>query len=102
MRNQKLLLNLIIVATLWAAAAAQSPDIKPAARPPAPKPGAPTDASAAADGYAPTPQWLGQTRAPYPAKKIPYEVTTLAEGLQRAFSFAFLPNGCIIAAERGG
>jgi len=92
----------LIASTIVTAIAAQTVDIKPAPRPPAPKPGAPTDASATPDGYAPTPQWLGQTRAPYPAKKIAYEVTTVAEGLQGAFSFAFLPNGSMIAAERGG
>ena len=102
MRNPKLLLSLLIASTIASAIAAQTVDIKPAPRPPAPKPGAPTDASATPDGYAPTPQWLGQTRAPYPAKKVVYEVTTLVEGLQGAFSFAFLPNGCMIAAERGG
>jgi glucose/arabinose dehydrogenase len=102
MRNQRPLLSLLIASTIVAAIAAQTMDIKPAPRPPAPKPGAPTDASAAPDGYAPTPQWLGQTRAPYPAKRVAYEVKTLAEGLQGAFSFAFLPNGCMIAAERGG
>jgi glucose/arabinose dehydrogenase len=92
----------LVASTIATAIAAQTVDIKPAPRPPAPKPGAPSDASAAPDGYAPTPQWLGQTRAPYPAKKVAYEVATLAEGLQGAFSFAFLPNGCMIAAERGG
>jgi len=102
MRNPKPLLSLLIASTIAAATAAQSVAVKPVPRPPAPTPGAPTDASAAPDGYAPTPQWLGQTRAPYPATKVAYEVATLAEGLQGAFSFAFLPNGSMIAAERAG
>ena len=33
-----------------------------------PGPPKPEDGSAAPDGYAPIPQWLGQTRAPHPAK----------------------------------
>ena len=102
MPNPKLLLSILLAPALAVAISAQTTQIKPAPRPPAPKPGAPNDASAAPDGYAPTPQWLGQTRAPYPAKRSTYEVTTVAEGLQGAFSFAFLPNGSIIAAERGG
>ena len=102
MPNQKLLLSTLLASALVAAISAQTTQIKPAPRPPAPKPGAPSDASATPDGYAPTPQWLGQTRAPYPSKRSTYEVATVAEGLQGAFSFAFLPNGAIIAAERGG
>lgn len=102
MPNRKPLLSPLIAAAATVAMAAQSSVVKPAPRPPAPKPGAPSDASAAPDGYAPTPQWLGQTRAPYPAHKTPYDVQTLAEGLQGAFSFAFLPNGSILVAERPG
>src|SRR4029077_15286353 len=50
--------------------------------PPAPPPGParPEDGSAAPDGYAPIPQWLGQTRAPHPAKVAAYDVETVAEG----------------------
>ncbi len=98
----KRLLSVLVAPALSTTLAAQGIAVKPVARPLAPKPGAPTDASAAPDGYAPTPQWLGQTRAPYPAKTAKYDVETVAEGFQGAFSFAFLPNGCLIAAERGG
>src|SRR6185295_19162114 len=58
--------------------------------------------SAAPDGYAPIPQWLGQTRAPVPAKTAAFNVETVASGLAGAFSFHFLPDGRIIVGERPG
>jgi glucose/arabinose dehydrogenase len=78
--------------------------IAPAPRPPAPPAGglAPADRSAAPDGYAPSPQWLGQTRAPVPAAKSHYTVETVAEGLSGAFCFSFLPDGRILVGERPG
>ena len=82
--------------------AAQAPRVIP--RPPAQAPGPPKpeDGSAAPDGYAPIPEWLGQTRAPRPAKTAAYDVETAAEGLAGAFSFNFLPDGRMIVAERPG
>jgi glucose/arabinose dehydrogenase len=73
-------------------------------RPPAQAPGPPKpeDGSTAPDGYAPVPEWLGQTRAPRPAKNAAYDIETVAEGLAGAMSFAFLPDGRIIVAERPG
>ncbi|PYR42184.1 MAG: glucose dehydrogenase [Acidobacteria bacterium] len=73
-------------------------------RPPAQAPGPPRpeDGSAAPDGYAPIPQWLGQTRAPRPAKSAAFDAETIAEGLNGAFCFDFLPDGRIIVGERGG
>jgi glucose/arabinose dehydrogenase len=79
--------------------------VHPAPRPPAPVPGAPPEGSAAPDGYAPIPQWLGQTRAPHPApsKASPaFEVETVASGLNGAFCFSFLPDGRILVGERPG
>ena len=76
--------------------------IKPIPRPPAQTPGQqPAGESAAPDGYAPVPQWLGQTRASVPAKTETFTVETFAEGLTGAFSFHFLPDGRIILSERG-
>jgi glucose/arabinose dehydrogenase len=76
---------------------------KPVPRPPAQVgPPKPEDGSAAPDGYAPIPQWLGQTRAPHPAKTASYQVQTFAEGLNGAFAFDFLPDGRIIVVERPG
>src|SRR6185295_12623044 len=82
--------------------AAQTARVIP--RPPAqaPGPAKPEDGSAAPDGYAPIPQWLGQTRAPKAAKTAAYDVETFAEGLTGAFCFAFLPDRRIIVAERPG
>jgi glucose/arabinose dehydrogenase len=73
-------------------------------RPPAQAPGPPKpeDGSAAPDGYQPLPQWLGQTRAPHPAKSAAYDVQTVAEELSGAFCFDFLPDGRIIVGERPG
>ena len=73
-------------------------------RPPAQPPGPPNPeaGSAAPDGYAPIPEWLGQTRAPRPAKSAAYEVETVASGLMGGFCFAFLPDGRLIVGERPG
>src|SRR5581483_8908515 len=90
----------LLILTAVAGAAAQH--VPPVPRPPAPVPGAPPEGSAAPDGYAPIPQWLGQTRAPVPAKTAAYEVETVAEGFNGAFSFDFLPDGRMIVAERPG
>ncbi len=76
--------------------------IRPAPRPPALAPGAQPDGSAAPDGYAPSPAWLGQTRAPHPAKASTYDVETVAEGFTGAFAFSFLPDGRMIVTERPG
>src|SRR5262249_32011458 len=75
--------------------------IHSAPRPPA-QTGTPPGESAAPDGYAPIPAWLGQTRASRPTKTAEYSVETVAEGLNGAFSFNFLPDGRMIAAERAG
>ena len=69
---------------------------------PAAQTGTPPGESATPDGYAPIPAWLGQTRAPRPAKTAEYSVETVAQGLTGAFSFNFLPDGRMIAAERAG
>jgi aldose sugar dehydrogenase len=85
-----------------AGSAAQTARVIP--RPPAQAPGPPKpeDGSAAPDGYAPIPEWLGQTRAPKAAKTAAYDVETVAEGFTGAFCFAFLPDRRIIVAERPG
>jgi glucose/arabinose dehydrogenase len=71
-------------------------------RPPAQAPGqAPAGESAAPDGYQPLPQWLGQTRAPAPAKTEAFTVQTFAEGLNGA-AFQFMPDGRILLGERNG
>ena len=93
-------------ATGWATAAlalaAQTAQAIP--RPPvqAPGPPRPEDGSAAPDGYAPIPEWLGQTRAPRPEKTAAYDVETVVEGLAGAFCFDFLPDGRLIVGERPG
>jgi glucose/arabinose dehydrogenase len=95
----------LVVAAVVSPTAVAQIQIRPAPRPPAAVPGAPPDGSAAPDGYAPIPQWLGQTRAPHPtgAKVSPaFDVETVATGLNGAFCFSFLPEGRILVGERPG
>jgi len=71
-------------------------------RPPAlPAGQQPPGESAAPDGYAPLPQWLGQTRAPAATRTEAFTVETFADGLNGA-SFQFLPDGRILLGERDG
>src|SRR5579872_6790031 len=58
--------------------------------------------STAPDGYAPIPQWAGQTRAPVPSVTAAYRVETVARGIRGGFCFHFLPDGRIIVGERPG
>jgi aldose sugar dehydrogenase len=96
-----LILSASVCVVASVAIEAQPP--KPVPRPPAQVgPPKPEDGSAAPDGYAPIPQWLGQTRAPHPAKTAPFQVQTFAEGLNGAFAFDFLPDGRLIVTERPG
>jgi glucose/arabinose dehydrogenase len=91
----------VAVAIVPSGIAAQT--VKPVPRPPArSNPPNPEDGSAAPDGYAPIPKWLGQTRAPRPARTAGYDVETFATGLSGAFCFAFLPDGRAIVGERPG
>jgi aldose sugar dehydrogenase len=87
-----------IAVELKSGAAAAVPAV---ARPPVIKV-TPETGSAAPDGYAPIPQWLGQTRAPRPAKTAEYKVESVVEGLAGAFCFSFLPDGRILVGERSG
>jgi len=70
-------------------------------RPPA-QPQSANAGTTATDGYAPIPQWAGQTRAPIPAVRVRYKVETVAKGIHGGFSFHFLPDGRIIVGERPG
>ena len=56
----------------------------------------------APDGYAPIPQWAGQTRAPAPAVSVPYKIDTVVKGLRGGFGFHFLSDGRIVVSERPG
>jgi aldose sugar dehydrogenase len=102
MRQTLLLAALVLLSYASAAPSAQS--VRAVPRPPAPPPGParPEDGSAAPDGYAPIPEWLGQTRAPRPAKTAEFDVQPVADGLNGAFCFAFLPDRRIIVGERAG
>jgi glucose/arabinose dehydrogenase len=84
--------------SLTSAASAQTP--RPIPRPPVQTP--PATESAAPEGYAPIPEWAGQTRAPKPAKTAAFDVETFATGIAGGFSFHFLPDGRIILSERPG
>jgi glucose/arabinose dehydrogenase len=86
-----------MVHALWGAPARQ-----PIPRPPAQKPGAPPDGSAAPDGYSPIPEWAGQTHAPRVAVSVPYAVETVATGIANGYSIEFMPDGRILLVERPG
>lgn len=60
------------------------------------------DGGPAPDGYAPIPEWAGQTRAPRPARTESYRVEVVATGINGGFSFHFLPDGRILLSERPG
>ena len=93
---------LVVGAVCLAAGAVLAGQAKTVPRPPAQTPGqAPAGESAAPDGYQPLPQWLGQTRAPAPAKTEAFTVQTFAEGFNGA-AFQFLPDGRILLGERTG
>src|SRR5262249_35672324 len=92
----------VLLALVVSAGVVSAQSVPPVPRPPAPTPGVQPEGSAAPDGYAPIPMWLGQTRAPHPEKTARYDVQTVAEGISGAFSFAFLPDGRLIVAERPG
>jgi aldose sugar dehydrogenase len=94
----------IITACVCAVAIAGAQAVPPVARPPEFPPGPPNPGlgSAAPDGYAPAPQWPGQTKAPQPAVPSVFKVETVAEGLNGAFAFHFLPDGRLIVSERPG
>jgi aldose sugar dehydrogenase len=92
---------IFIIAFLTAVTPVAAQGVRAAPRPPA-QTGTPPNESATPDGYAPIPEWAGQTRAPRPAKTAAYMVETVAEGFTGAFSFNFLPDGRMLVAERPG
>src|SRR4051812_35079400 len=91
--------SLALALTLGAAPLAQDRQIP---RPPAQTPGTPEAGTTAPDGYAPIPQWVGQTRAPLPPVSAHYDVQTVATGVRGGFAFHFLPDRRIIVSERPG
>ena len=89
----------VVCVALGAVIAAQTKAVpRPAALPPGQQP---PGESAAPDGYQPLPAWLGQTRAPAPAKTETFTVETFSEELNAAW-FRFLPDGRILLGERNG
>jgi glucose/arabinose dehydrogenase len=48
------------------------------------------------------PAFENQARAPQPARRSRYAVETIASGLDRPWSLAFLPNGHVLITERAG
>jgi glucose/arabinose dehydrogenase len=93
------LVGVMAVALAWTLDAQTAQSIP---RPPAQKPGAPPDGSAAPDGYSPIPAWAGQTRAPRVAVSVPYATETFASGIANGYSIEFISDGRILLVERPG
>ncbi|MDP3853185.1 PQQ-dependent sugar dehydrogenase [Phenylobacterium sp.] len=53
-----------------------------------------------AEGQAPA--FAGQTRAPEVKSNVAYEIQTMAEGLDKPWGLAFLPDGRLLISERPG
>jgi aldose sugar dehydrogenase len=94
----------LVICLALGATAPAGQTVHPVPRPPAPPPGPPNPqaGSAAPDGYAPTPAWPGQTKAPKPDTSAAFDVQTFATGIAGAFAFHFLPDGRLIVSERPG
>jgi len=101
-RTFRCLAGLAAASAMAAAVLAQAPPARLVPRPPAQRAGEPPDGSAAPDGYAPIPQWAGQTRAPRPPTSVPYSVETVATGVMSGYGFEFLPDGRLLLTERPG
>ena len=100
---RKAIAGCVVSLMLGGAAVIAAQQVRAVPRPAAPAgPPKPEDGSAAPDGYAPIPAWLGQTRAPAPARVAAYDVETVAEGISGAFCFSFLPDGRMLVGERPG
>lgn len=106
--NGAALISIVAVGAACSAAAhaqSDSGDTEPPEDPPRPAATPDPDAaggSTAPDGYAPIPQWPGQTRAPVPSHTEDYETETIVSGIAGGFAFTFLPDGSILITERPG
>jgi glucose/arabinose dehydrogenase len=97
--------RLLAFASCFAAAlawTAHAQTTKPIPRPPAQKPGAPPEGSAAPDGYSPIPEWAGQTHAPRVAVSVPYAMEDFATGIANGYSIEFISDGRLLLVERPG
>ena len=95
-------LSFVVVTAVAFGLASYAQTTKSIPRPPAQKPGAPPDGSAAPDGYSPIPAWAGQTHAPRVAVSVPYAVETVATGIANGYSIEFMPDGRMLLVERPG
>ncbi|RYF95594.1 MAG: PQQ-dependent sugar dehydrogenase [Caulobacteraceae bacterium] len=68
--------------------------------PAAAKAGGPWETRAANAPYKPA--FPGQTRAPRRSADVAFNVVTVAEGLDKPWGLAFLPDGRMLVTERGG
>ena len=67
-----------------------------------PSKGPPPGTVVLTDGYAPSPQWSGQTRAPAAKAVHGYRAEVIAKDLSSPWAFTFLPDGRILATTRKG
>jgi glucose/arabinose dehydrogenase len=71
------------------------------AQPAKPAAGAPVE-TGPPNGRGQKPAFPGQTRAPQREAGVAYQVTTVAQQLERPWGLAFLPNGALLITEKPG
>jgi glucose/arabinose dehydrogenase len=94
--------RLIFAALAAGLAAACGPgDAQTPAAPRADAAGGPLEARPANADFL-KPAFAGQTRAPETAANVAYDVVTVAEGLEKPWAIAFLPDGRMLVSEKPG
>lgn len=89
-------LSLLAVAALLAACGGPPSE----AQTPAAAPGGALETRPANAPYAPA--FAGQTRAPLKTANVAFDVVTVAQGLEKPWGLAWLPDGRMLVTERGG
>ncbi|MDP1617288.1 PQQ-dependent sugar dehydrogenase [Phenylobacterium sp.] len=96
---KNLLLTTALAAILAACGGADSAAQSPA---PAPAEGGQPWETRPANAPSQTPAFPGQTRAPEVTANVAYSVETVAEGLNKPWAIAFLPDGRMLVTEKPG
>lgn len=95
--------NLLLTTALAAVlAACGGADSAAQSQAPAPAEGGQPWETRPANAPSQTPAFPGQTRAPEVSADVAFEVETVAEGLNKPWAIAFLPDGRMLVTERPG